>query len=413
IGAAASLLGALLVSPWLLPVTVGLVGRPFAALSRPLGELAVGNVRRSPRRAASTAGALMIGMALVAGCAVLAASVQSSMSAIVTTQARADVMIQNAQDETLGIPPEAVTAISRLPETGRVDTLFFSMATIAGDTIPVVGFSPGLISHSLALPMASGPDDRLDAGEVIVAEGYADDHALAVGDAITAVGPVAAGTGTPVTLTVTAVMSRDSFIGAPVVLSQADFETLVPPGARVTDMLMLTASPGTDAGALRAAAKDVVAPYYVLNVMDRDDMVGSLSAQVQQVLLLLYALLAISIVIAVLGIVNTLALAVIERTREIGLLRAIGLGRMQLAGMILLESTHIALFGGAVGLGLGTLLSSMLPAVLASRGFDRLAVPWEQLLWMLALSLLVGLVAAVWPAVRAARLPVLRSIATD
>ena len=412
-GAAGALVGALLVAPAVLPFAAAITGAPFSRITRPLGTLAVGNVRRSPRRSASTAGALMIGMALVAACAVLAASVQSSLAAIVTTQARADVMIQNAQQEVLGVPPEAVAAIEGLPEAGRIDTLYFAMASVAAEPVPVVGLSPGTVEHSLALPMRSGSAEALGAGDVVVGEDYADDEELGTGDSVTATGRDAAGEAVTLTLTVTGIMSRDSFIGAPVVLSQADFETLVAPGARVTDMLMLTASDSSDAAELRAAAREVVEPYYVLDVMDRDDLVGSMSQQVQQVLLLLYALLALSIVIAVLGIVNTLALSVIERTREIGLMRAIGLGRAQLAGVVLLESTHLAVFGGLVGLVLGTLVASMLPRVLASRGFDQLAIPWDQLLAMLALSAVVGVVAAVWPAVRAARLPVLRSIATE
>jgi putative ABC transport system permease protein len=131
------------------------------------------------------------------------------------------------------------------------------------------------------------------------------------------------------------------------------------------------------------------------------------------VLGILYALLAMSIVIAILGIVNTLALSIIERTREIGLMRAVGLGRLQLAVTITIESVVIAVFGAAVGLLIGVGVASALPSVLSSSGLSALAIPWGQLGGFLLLSALVGVLAAVVPAIRAARLPVLKAIVAE
>lgn len=128
-------------------------------------------------------------------------------------------------------------------------------------------------------------------------------------------------------------------------------------------------------------------------------------------LVILYALLGLSVVIAVLGIVNTLALSVIERTREIGLLRAVGLGRVQLAGTITVESVLTAVFGTVVGLAVGVGLASAMPRVFADEGLRTLAVPWASLGVMVGIAVVVGVLAAVWPAVRAARLPVLTAIA--
>ncbi|MCR6649284.1 MAG: ABC transporter permease [Cellulomonas sp.] len=151
----------------------------------------------------------------------------------------------------------------------------------------------------------------------------------------------------------------------------------------------------------------------VVSVQDRDEFVDEMAGQVDQLLVILYALLGLSLVIAVLGIVNTLALSVIERTREIGLLRAVGLGRTQLAGTVTVESVLTALFGTVLGLVVGVGLASALPTVYADEGLDQLVVPWGGLGTMVALAVVVGVVAALWPAIRAARMRALDAIASE
>lgn len=163
----------------------------------------------------------------------------------------------------------------------------------------------------------------------------------------------------------------------------------------------------------RAQIAGVLKPYVVLSVMDKDEYSTSLANQVQQMLTVLYALLALSIIIAILGIVNTLALSIMERTREIGLLRAVGMGRLQLSGVVVLESVLIAVFGAVGGLAVGVGVAAAMPSVFESSGFTDLSIPWLNLAWMILFAALVGLVAAVWPAIRAARMPVLRALATE
>ena len=179
------------------------------------------------------------------------------------------------------------------------------------------------------------------------------------------------------------------------------------------DTIALDAAPGVSQEDLRAAVTSAVAPYVVVSVQDRDEFVDQMAAQVDQLLVILYALLGLSLIIAVLGIVNTLALSVIERTREIGLLRAVGLGRMQLAGTVTVESVLTALFGTVVGLVVGVGLASVLPTVYADEGLDQLVVPWGGLATMVVLAVVVGVVAALWPAIRAARMRALEAIASE
>jgi putative ABC transport system permease protein len=156
-----------------------------------------------------------------------------------------------------------------------------------------------------------------------------------------------------------------------------------------------------------------VKPFAILSVQTNDELATALADQVDQVLVILYALLGLSVVIAVLGIVNTLALSVIERTREIGLLRAVGLGRLQLAGTVTVESVLTALFGTVVGVGVGVALAAAMPSVFGDVGLSTLSVPWRQIVAMLALAVVVGVLAALWPGARAARLPVLQAIAQE
>ncbi|WP_245993305.1 ABC transporter permease [Xylanimonas allomyrinae] len=247
----------------------------------------------------------------------------------------------------------------------------------------------------------------MDRGQALVAKSAARDGGWAVGDTLTL---TADGVARPV---VVGGVFDSSAIGASVIVGRDLLDALVPPERQVADAAFVVAAPGVDAEALRAEVTAAVRPYVVVSVMDSDEFVSSLAAQIDQMLAVLYALLGLSIVIAVLGIVNTLAMSVIERTREIGLLRAVGLGRLQLAGTVTIESVLTAVFGTVLGLGIGVGIASVFPRVLADQGLSTLVVPWGSLGAMVALAVVVGAVAAVWPAARAARLRVLDAISYE
>lgn len=202
-------------------------------------------------------------------------------------------------------------------------------------------------------------------------------------------------------------------LDAPVVVPLDLFETIQPQVAEQVQTLLLKRADGVDEADLRAAVTATAKPYVVLSVLDDEQFITQLAGQVTMILNILYALLGLSIIIAILGIVNTLALSVIERTREIGLMRAVGLGRAQLAGTITIESILTALFGTVVGLAVGVALAAGLPTVFAGSGLTELAIPWRELLTMLVIAVVVGIFAAVWPAIRAARLPVLEAVTVD
>ena len=180
-----------------------------------------------------------------------------------------------------------------------------------------------------------------------------------------------------------------------------------------TMQMYLVAKPGENLDKLEQRIKKAVKPYYVISVMNRDEYKSTMGSMVDQILLVLYALLALSIVIAIFGIVNTLALSVSERTKEIGLLRAIGTSRGQVRGMLGIEASIIAVFGTVMGMVVGVAAGAVIRAVYKADGLSVLSIPWDQLGVFLALSILVGLVASVSPASRALKQPVLDAVASE
>ena len=180
-----------------------------------------------------------------------------------------------------------------------------------------------------------------------------------------------------------------------------------------TMQMYLVAKPGENLDKLEQRIKKAVKPYYVISVMNRDEYKSTMGSMVDQILLVLYALLALSIVIAIFGIVNTLALSVSERTKEIGLLRAIGTSRGQVRGMLGIEAAIIAVFGTVMGMVVGVAAGAVIRAVYKADGLSVLSIPWDQLGVFLVLSILVGLIASVSPASRALKQPVLNAVASE
>lgn len=406
-GAAAVLIGVLVLAPGMARAVLGVLAWPFVRAVRPVGRLARGNVVRNPRRTASTAGALMIGMALVGAVSVIAVSAQQSVAGVVESQTNADLVLRSA---TFDIPKGAIADVADLPEVGRSDVFAAAALPVALDggdaagTPYVAGVADDLFDRTIEAETIAGDLGSLADGEAVVQESAADEHGWAVGDTLVVTGPAG-----PQDLRIGAVFSTN-VLGAAVVVPTDVLDGLVPPEQQLVDTLMVSAADGVGVAELKDAVAAAVSPYVVVSVLTQDEFVSEIADQVNQVLVILYALLGLSVVIAVLGIVNTLALSVIERTREIGLLRAVGLGRLQLAGTVVIESVLTAVFGTVVGLVVGVSLAAVLPTVYADDGLSELVIPWGSLGGMLALAVVVGVLAALWPATRAARMRVLDAV---
>jgi putative ABC transport system permease protein len=410
VGALGVIVGVLVVGPVVVPTVVRWLAVPFVAWWRPVGRLARGNVVRNPRRAASTAGALTIGMALVGAAAVLATSTDASVRDIASTMLHADYVLQTQYPDT--IAPEVVANVRSLPGVSQVYTLPAVEAKVADGrttrTLSLDGLDPKILDSVMTVQTMTGPVAQvISDGGAVVDTKAAEANGWHIGDPLTV---TTAGGERQLTI---GAMFHSSGLDIGVVVGQPVLDALVAPAQQTDTQVMVVAAPGTDIAALRGPLTDVVKPYYVISVMDSKQFVDGIAGQVNQMLAILYALLGLSIVIAVLGIVNTLALSVIERTREIGLLRAVGLGRLQLAGTITTESVLTAVCGTVIGLAVGVGLASAFPRLFRDQGLQTLAIPAGSLLGMLVLAVLVGVLAAVWPAIRAARLPVLDAVSQE
>jgi putative ABC transport system permease protein len=216
--------------------------------------------------------------------------------------------------------------------------------------------------------------------------------------------------GASVTTTITGVYDDSQLLG-PWLVSGNTYRTLMP-SSRYNDIVALVhAAPGTSATALRAGLEQVTDPYYTVDVKNKAEFKGQQAAQVNSLLGLLYGLLGLAIVIAILGIINTLALSVVERRREIGMLRAVGMLRGQVRRTVYVESLLIAVFGAVLGLALGLTFGALFTHRLHDQGLSVVSVPWGQAAVFLAVAAVVGVLAALWPAARAARTRPLSAIA--
>ena len=421
LGAGGVIIGLLIISPTLARPVVAALGLPFRLL-RPSGRLAVRNIVHNPRRTANTSGALMVGMALVCAGATLAASFNASTADAVDKSLKADLVVQPATIGSLGTRLSAdkakeIAAINGVKETSSYSIYTDSVTKPDGSQTPtatVIVVDPATYSKAYDVSASAGSMTDLDATHVAAKK----DEGLKLGDKVSVTGPTGS-----VEATVSAVVDPKGTGGnyyiapelAAAVGSWNSPGTTTDP-AHVLDSpqgMLLTLKEGTDLDTVRGKARDIVADTYQYAVRDASEISDQVGQQINRMLAVLYGLLGLSIAIAILGIVNTLVLSVSERTREIGLMRAVGLGKAQLAGEIITESVLTALYGTVLGGTTGVVLAAALKRILENQGLKTLAIPWGQMVGMLMLSVVVGVLAALWPALRASRIPVLDAIATE
>ena len=413
VGAAAlaAITGLFLAGPALsLPVVPPLgraIGLPFGAV----GRLASTNTRRNPRRTATTAFALMLGIALVTVIGMLGASMKRSVDDVASSEVSADFVLSGPQNGVFPLPedlPERLKAVD-----GAGETAAYTQAPITVDGqfgyqlggFGVTDVLQGDPADLIPLDMVEG-SSSLDGNTIIAPVPLAQEHGWRVGDTL----PVAGPTGESVEATLGGTFEPSSILQSFVVSDEAAAAT----GARGTGRVLMVGvnNDGTlDEAQLRANLEEEVRHDIVVQVRSTQDMAGEVSALIDQMLFIMYALLSLAVVIAILGIVNTLTLSVIERRQEIGMLRAVGTQRRQVRTMITLESVQMTVYGAILGVLLGLGLGWAFLTVLEAKGLTTISVPWPFILTVLAGSFLVGLLAAVWPAGRATKTPPLDAIA--
>jgi putative ABC transport system permease protein len=405
-GAFLTFIGMVVSAPLLSRPVIRVLGLPGARVSRTVGRLARDNTLRNPRRTATTAISLMIGLALVSAFSVIAATSKASVNQLVDDQVRADFVLSG------GNAPFAntvVDAAGRLPGVAAVVGQGAVPVRIGGkDTVGAAVSGSGL-RQTVDLDVRAGDITALDRGQMAISQRFADAQRLRVGSRVAADVGVQAGQ----QLVVGAVYGDSQVVNTQVLIPPSLYRRAVPAAQQASFTAFVKLARGADPQAVRGRLTDLVKPQLTIAVQDREEFKKATSGQIDQILGILYALLGLSILIAALGILNTLALSVFERTREIGLLRAVGLTRRQLRWTIGNEAVLTALFGAVLGTVLGLTLGVLLQRVLADQGLNRLAVPWWQVVVTFVLAGLVGLAAATWPAWRASRLDVIRAITTE
>ncbi|MCL1897518.1 MAG: FtsX-like permease family protein [Micrococcales bacterium] len=414
IGALLLLAGLLGLAPVLAPGFTRVLAWPFALVFRPFGAMARRGVVRNPRRTANTAAALLIGTALVGATTVMVTSTSASIKDLIGNEMEADFMVQD-----LSYAPMTNTLIDQVEQIDGMQAFKFgglpaSVKDTDDNVYVAVAAADSLMVATDALVVA-GSGDNIE-GNVVLMNTFADQYGYQVGDQI----ELMLAPNTPfeaeVSTKVGAII-KSAMINMGPMITWNMLEAALPSEA-IAQMVqveqiavVLDSGVGLEQG--RELLEEATAPYLAITVMDQSQFGDEVTNQINQLLYIIYALLALSVIIAVLGIVNTLALSVMERTREIGLMRAVGLGRSQLALTTIIEGVLIALFGAVLGLALGTGLAATLPTILADIGLNTLVISWPTLAALVGVAGLVGVVAALWPAVRAARLPVLTAVSYE
>jgi putative ABC transport system permease protein len=401
LGALGVFVGAGMLAPIVARPMSSALGRPLAHLLGTPGKLGRQNSMRSPRRTAQTSAALMVGLALVSAMAVFGASSSRSTTASIDDTVSADYIIGGAGGG--GFSTSVAPVAAAVPGVAVVSTVYSGQFEFEGSLSTLNAISPNHVADTVILDVTAGRGaTALAAGQLLIDSTTASTNHLRVGSVV----PVKFARTGPGTMTVGGIFKTNSLLGSFLVgdgFFLSHFNNPLPVG-----VLIRTRRGAPDVG---AALNSALKAYPNLSTQTRAQFEKSEQAQVNQLLGLVYALLALAVVIALIGIVNTLMLSVFERTREIGLLRAVGMKRRQVRVMVRSESVIIALFGAVVGVVIGTGLA--LVASLRQQGITDIAVPFTNLVVFLVLSALLGLGEAVWPGRRAAKLDVLAAISAE
>ncbi|MEU6175724.1 ABC transporter permease [Streptantibioticus parmotrematis] len=403
-GAAVLLTGVIVLTP--------LLSQPVIAGVRPLlarvfgvsGNLAARNARRNPRRTAATASALAIGLSLVTGMTVLGLSLGRTIDKTTVDNVSADYMVQMAN----GMPLDGSVAkeIAKVPGVTDATAMQHADFTLDGHFTAVTAADPGGLTRTVRIDTVTGSRSALSQGKVLVADKVAKDHGWKVGDTVQADYP----DGTHAEVTVGGTYG-DNLALSDVVMPQS---MLAPHVTKPEIQVVLVKTANGASAATSQAITDALGDNPAISVMDQQGIRDKFGGMINDMLSILYGLLGMSLVIAVLGVVNTLAMSVFERRREIGMLRAVGLDRRKVKGMIRLEAVVISLFGAATGIVLGLFVAwATGESISGSLPGYAMVLPWTRIAVFLALAALVGLLAAAWPARRAGRMDILESIKTE
>ena len=403
-GAVIVFFGVAILSPLIARPLARLIGWPFARAFRLPGTLARENAMRNPRRTASTAAALMIGLALVTFVSIFAASIKASTTETLDRTIAADYILQN--DTFMPFSPDLATRLADQPELAAVVGVRLGAFKLDGATKQLIGIDPAAYDRVVKSEVLSGSIADLQSGGLAVKEDVAEANGWTVGERVALQFPRGGTQQVPVKA-----IYKDNSVNGDYLLSLADYQRFY--ADQADSQILVQAASGTDPGASRAAIDRVLADFPNVTVRDQAEYKAETARQIDQVVNLFFALLALAVVIALFGIVNTLGLSIFERIRELGLLRAVGATRRQIRAMIRWEAVIIAVLGAVLGLAVGVFFGWTIVRALRTVGITEFALPGGQLVIFVVFAALAGILAAVLPGRRAARIDVLRAITTE
>uniref|UniRef100_UPI0015F0BB3C FtsX-like permease family protein n=1 Tax=Streptomyces shenzhenensis TaxID=943815 RepID=UPI0015F0BB3C len=402
IGAVLLIIGVFVLTP--------LLSRPLIAAAAPLlrgfgvsGKLARQNSLRNPRRTAATASALMIGLTLITGMTVMAGSLQTAIAKMASASIRADYIVSMANGNALS--PDVAKEIAATDGVTASSPLRNAISRIDGRTEFLTGVDGSAIGKLTDLKVDSGTF-RVRGSDVVVDDEEAKSQGWKAGSTLT----VHYEDGASQRLTVAGVYEGNQVIRG-IMLDNA---TLTPHVAHPDDMQVMVKTADGASSATKDRLAKALGSNPAIKVQDKQDLSDSIAKAFTLILNMVYGLLAMAVVVAVLGVINTLAMSVFERSQEIGMLRAIGLDRKAVKRMVRLESLVISVFGGVLGIGLGVFFGWAAGQLVGSRmPTYELVLPWARMAVFLLLAGTVGVLAALWPARRAAKLNVLAAIKAE
>ncbi|WP_044372229.1 ABC transporter permease [Streptomyces noursei] len=399
------LIGVLVLTP--------LLSRPLIALAAPVlrlfgisGVLARQNAVRNPRRTAATASALMIGLMLITGMTAVAGSAQQAIDKLATASLKADYMVSMASRTPLS--PDVAKKLASTDEVTASSPLRNSPARIGTGTEFMTGVNGKDFGKLTQLDFTAGSLGTLHGDRAVVDDSTAKEKGWHTGSRL----PVTFEDGKRGTLTIGGVYQRNQIIHG-IILDNA---TLAPHQKHITDMQVMVKTKDGATAASKDKLVTALGKNPAITVADKKDVSGDIAKMITLMLNMLYGLLAMTVIVAVLGVINTLAMSVFERAQEIGLLRAIGLDRRGIKQMVRLESLVISLFGGVLGIGLGVFFAWATGELIKATGqlsTYETVLPWGRMGLFLALAAMVGVLAALWPARRAAKLNMLQAIKAE
>ena len=399
---AATILGPIIAKP-----VSKVLGAPLPALRGMSGTLAKENAARNPRRTASTAAALMIGVGIVVFILVLAASIKQSIADITNNQLKADYIINTTGGfNSVGFSPDLASQVAALPEVQSASGMRFGAMQVDGSTKFVFAVDPNTIEDVFDFVNVTGSiEDLSETNTIAVDKKVAEKNGWTIGTTI----PVTfASDTTPMTIvTLIDGTKAPSNWGMGIGTYEIHFAD------QFDSQVFIKLKPGADTAAFEAGVDQILKDYPTAQLQTPDEFKASAASQINQIVQIIYALLFLAIIIVLLGIANTLALSIYERRHEIGLLRAVGMTRRQVRSAVRWEAVIIALLGTALGLVIGVAFGAAIVRSLRSIGFTGFAIPVGQLVIVAILAAIAGVVAAILPARKAAKLNILDSIATE